>query len=118
MCGTHITSIAASAQSTFTAFIGPRLGCALFECGFRLTVATSAGSRERQMMLFTVSARCPVQQADRGMACPRQPPRWMRTLPVARGGIGRRRSVVTMLILVTSASGINGNGYGALLAFK
>jgi hypothetical protein len=28
------------------------------------------------------------------------------------------RSVVAMLILVTSASGINGNGYGALLAFK
>lgn len=27
-------------------------------------------------------------------------------------------SAVTMLILVTSASGINGNGYGALLAFK
>src|SRR5580693_4405035 len=26
--------------------------------------------------------------------------------------------LVTMLILVTSASGINGNGYGALLAFK
>jgi DNA-binding beta-propeller fold protein YncE len=29
-----------------------------------------------------------------------------------------RRSVVAMLILVASASGVNGNGYGALLAFK
>jgi DNA-binding beta-propeller fold protein YncE len=37
---------------------------------------------------------------------------------VARPSRRRGSNIVTMLILVTSASGINGNGYGALLAFK
>src|SRR5579862_257972 len=36
----------------------------------------------------------------------------------ARPSRRRRRRLITMPILVTSASGINGNGYGALLAFK
>src|ERR1700678_1222442 len=77
------------------------------EAGIRTRDMNKGVRQNRRRRFWTTRKRRPKGEGRRPESIPPSPPHGT-SIP----------AVVTMLLLVTSASGINGNGYGALLTFK